>query len=402
MCLEKKTGEHFVILNLTDIQLTVSEIEFEAEIVRRAQKTINELIKDIKPDLITVTGDQCFGAKKALLFVGNLIDQYDIPWAPVFGNHDNQEDDITTAEQAYLYEHAFKNCLFKSGPNNLATVESGSVAYGNYLINIVEKDSTLRGFHVTESLVFMNSRDYLTYDQTQYGNEKPVNNHHYAMLSQKQIEWYKWAIQGVQNYGKTGQVKSGIFLHIPIYAYNLAFNAAFKTEVDMFDYEKYHDAIKFDDVLKSYSDKSIWNDGYENSVGECREGISSAPFDDHVLDAIKDFGNNLSTDFFSTDFVIAGHEHVNNFIIKYEGVSFIYGLKTGSGGYYDEDLSGGTVILVDDEGENVIYHKFTDIHIALFPWWIYLLIGLGCAFVVVAIIVLILTKCKKITLPKRK
>ena len=152
------------------------------------------------------------------------------------------------------------------------------------------------------------------------------------MLSQTQLEWYKWAIKGVQNYGANGKVSSAIFLHIPIYAYNLAFNAAFKTTVSMYDYKAYDEAVKNTDAMKAYTDKSIWNEGYENSFGGRRENIASAPYDDHAFDAIL----NATPDFISTDLVVAGHDHVNNFVIEYEGVTLAYSLKTGSGCYYNE------------------------------------------------------------------
>ncbi len=394
MCIEKSHGKDFTILNLTDVQLGDGEIDFNAEQVRRADKTIKELVEKVQPDLITVTGDQGYGTKKSLLYVGNLIDKYGIPWAPVFGNHDNQEDELLTDQQAYLYETAFNNCLFKSGPKNLATVESGSVAYGNYVINVVERDQTAAKFHVVKSLIFVNSRDNFDYKSDPlFDGQAPINGSNYAMLSDSQISWYKWAVQSVQRFGENGRVKSAMFMHIPIYAYNLAFNAAYKTDVDPFQYGKYDDAVKNKDVFESYSDKSIWKEGYEDSVGGRRESICSAPYDDHVLEAIK------ACD--STDLLVAGHDHVNNFIIEYEGVTMAYGLKTGSGCYYDKDMSGGSVILIRDNGSSVIYHQFTDIKVATFPWWIYFVIAVGCVLIVCAIVLPILVKKNVIKIRKK-
>ena len=401
MCIEKQPNKDFVVLNLTDVQLGDGEIDFNAEFVRRADKTIQELVEKVKPDLITVTGDQGYGTEKSILYVGNLIDRYGIPWAPVFGNHDNQEDLLTTDQQSYLYENAFENCLFKCGPDNLATVESGSIAYGNYVVNVVERDQSDRKFHVVRSLIFINSRDNMDYSEDEkYEEEKKVNDRGYAMLTEKQIDWYKWAVKSVQPYGADGKVKSTIFLHIPIYAYNLAFDAAFKTDVDIFDYDEYTAAVRNTDAFEAYADKSIWNEGYENSVGGRREEICSAPYDDHVFDAVKDFDDDPSTDFISTDLIVAGHDHINNFIIEYEGVTFAYGLKTGSGCYYNEDLSGGSVILVRDSGDSVIYHQFTNIKVATFPWWVYFLICFGCVAVVTAIVLIVLFKLKILPIKK--
>ncbi len=393
MCIEKEPNKDFIVLNLTDIQLGDGEIDFSAEFVRRADKTIDELVKKVKPDLITVTGDQGYGTKKSILYVGSLLDRYGIPWAPVFGNHDNDEGELKTGQQAYLYENSFKNCLFKSGPDNLSTVESSSVAWGNYIINVVERDQSERKFHVVKSLVFVNSGNNYDYSEDpEYEDMLPVNDRNYAMISPTQIEWYKWAIKNVQPYGSNGEVKSAMFMHIPIYAYNVAFYAAYKSDVDMFDIENYNNDVINNDLLRDYADKSIWNNGYENSTGGRRETIASAPYDDHVFDAILDFDDDDSTDYISTDLIVAGHDHINSFIIEYQGVTMAYGLKTGSGCYWNEDLSGGSVIMIRDNGNSIMYHQFTDIEVATYPWWIYLLIAVGCLLVVSAVVLFILFK----------
>jgi len=349
----------------------------------KINKTIEELVQKIKPDLITVTGDQGYGTKISVQFVGNLIDQYNIPWAPVFGNHDNDETELNTSQQAYLYENEFKNCLFKAGPNNLATLSSNSVAWGNYIINVVEKDESKNKFHVVKSLIFLNSG--CTYDyksDAKYNDQKRINPTNYSMLSPTQISWYKWAVKSVQEYGLKGKVKSAIFLHIPVYAYNTAFAASYNVDIDIFDYREYAKAVNNTDVFNSYADKSIWNEGYENSVGGYRETICSSPYDDHFLEAIKNVNDEEKSDYTSTDLIVAGHDHINDFIVQYQGVTFAYGLKTGgAGNYCNEDLSGGSVILVRDSGKSIIYHQFVNIESGVgrsnsklyCHWWIYLI-----------------------------
>lgn len=45
----------------------------------------------------------------------------------------------------------------------------------------------------------------------------------------------------------------------------------------------------------------------------------------------------------STKTLIFGHDHVNNAKIKYNGIDFCYGVKTGISSYNDTDLVGGTL-----------------------------------------------------------
>jgi hypothetical protein len=58
----------------------------------------------------------------------------------------------------------------------------------------------------------------------------------------------------------------------------------------------------------------------------------------------------------STDLIIAGHEHINNFCIDYEGVKLVYGLKTGIGSYHEKDMLGGTLLTFGRDGQVQVEH----------------------------------------------
>ncbi len=343
LCLEKDPEKDFTILNLTDIQLRLPELRQDADCVAIAEKTIKKLVKKVKPDLITVTGDQGFGDKTEILAVGRMIDRFGIPWAPVFGNADNRSDEgISTGKQTFLYENAFNNCLLKAGPTDLAALTNGAVRYGNYIVNIVERDDTERGFHVVRSLLFFNSGDEEPYDEKDYPGELRANPDEYSRLTERQISWYKWAVKEVRKYG-LGNVPSSIFLHIPIYAYNQAYAAA--------------------------KGENGWNKGYEDSFGEARETSGTPPYDDGVLQAIKEEN--------STDFIICGHDHRNDYIITHEGVTYCYGLKTGKGCYWDKDMSGGTVVTVKKDGTTSARHEFCPVRVIGIPRWVYPIVALA-------------------------
>ena len=349
VCMEKDPQKDFVILNLTDIQLRLPELKQDADCVAIAEKTIRKLVKKTRPDLITVTGDQGFGDRAEILLVGRMIDRFGIPWAPVFGNADNRSDEgLSTGKQTFLYENAFDNCLLKAGPSNLATLVGGAVRYGNYIVNIVERDTNERGFRVVRSLIFMNSGDEEPYDPKDYPRQERANGDEYSKLTKTQLDWYRWAVRGVQKYGKDGKVPSSVFQHIPIYAYNEAYKAAKAPD-------------------------GGWNPGYESSFGEMRETSGTPPYDDGVMKIIKEEG--------STDLIVCGHDHRNDYVITYKGVTFCYGLKTGKGCYWDEDMSGGTVVTIKNDGTNNVRHEFCPVRVLGIPRWIYPLVGFA-SFVV--------------------
>ena len=45
----------------------------------------------------------------------------------------------------------------------------------------------------------------------------------------------------------------------------------------------------------------------------------------------------------STTSIIYGHNHRNNYSVKYRDVTLSFGTKTGKTSYHDEDLIGGNV-----------------------------------------------------------
>ena len=89
-------------------------------------------------------------------------------------------------------------------------------------------------------------------------------------------------------------------------------------------------------TLKDSYGPDIWNVGYEDSFGVLHEPISAYPEDEGAFDMICKLG--------STKNIICGHNHVNNWVVKYKGVRFIFGTKTGSGSYWEPEINGGTVV----------------------------------------------------------
>ena len=88
--LAKSPSRDFVILNISDPQLSTMEIY--GEYGKIVEATIKKAVEETKPDLITLTGDNAW-CKPGYIRITQVIDSYGIPWAPVMGNHDGDNGD---------------------------------------------------------------------------------------------------------------------------------------------------------------------------------------------------------------------------------------------------------------------------------------------------------------------
>lgn len=312
----KKAGKDFVILNLTDPQL--ASREWATPVGELLKRTVKELICRSKPDLITVSGDMSYGGEfEAYGHFRDMMDGFGIPWAVVFGNHDNQagQDKVSTAVDIMAKSPLF---TFERGDEEMGI--------GNYMIS-VEQDGV-----PVETVFMMDTHDRFPV----YDKDENQSDEGWGKLLPNQLAWYK---ENAEAQKKRGNRDSTLITHIPIYAYRDAFCTAFSGVCD----DKEID-------LNDSANPKYWNEGYRDSYGIKREGIGSYPEDEGMFDVIKEVG--------TTKTIITGHDHINNYVIKYEGVTFVYALKTGMGCYWAEDMNGGTFITVGDDGVKEIRHEY--------------------------------------------
>ena len=181
--LTKEAGKDFVVLNLTDIHM--ADFDYYGSYNVRLFAHIRALVEENQPDMITITGD-LFSSDSCVLSVHQLtelMDALSIPWAPIFGNH----DDGGNCDKNYLADVMMqsKYCLLQKG--------DPAMGVGNYIINICEDNA------IVHSLLMMDS--------------------HGDGLHENQIAWYRWAALGVN-------APSSVLLHIPLAEYELAYEAA--------------------------------------------------------------------------------------------------------------------------------------------------------------------------------
>ena len=290
--LEKEAGEDFVIMNLTDLHN--GDYYYDSPFMWREFETIRVMVEKYQPDLITLSGDTVWtdSAIYSMNIITEFLDSLGIPWAPIFGNH----DDDGNCDLNYLADIMMsgENCLMKKG--------APALGVGNYVVNIKQDEK------IVHSLILMDSHDASVWDN--------------------QIDWYKWAANGVSEVNGS-PVESTVLFHIPLAQYVYAYEEAWDEE------------------------NQCWKEGYD-AFGMKKEKIcpeedeNEVPIDNGFFAAMKEVGTTKNT--------LCGHDHINDFSIVYEGIRLSYSMRLGISGSYHVDNMGATLITIDDEGSASVRH----------------------------------------------
>ena len=133
--LKKEKDKDFVILNITDTHF--ADYDFRAFTAFDVEAKIKALVASVKPDLITVSGDiVCTDSTVyAIKRITDLFESFGIPWAPMFGNHDNEGN----CDKNFLAD------IMMSAPNCIMKKGDPEIGVGNYVINIAKE--TLEFWH---------------------------------------------------------------------------------------------------------------------------------------------------------------------------------------------------------------------------------------------------------------
>ena len=271
----------FTILCLTDIHIrnhgtfaAALGVNFLLDGMSRLQ--LKGLIEDVCPDLIIVGGDTVLTAWNDICTEQfcEFMAEFDIPWAPVFGNHD-YEGRADKAKLAEIYENA-ENCLFRSGPQ-------GMNGMGNYALSLT------RGGAPVYTLFLLDDGQFrITDGEITDGG-----------VGEAQIAWYEWTVRGV-NALAGGTVPSMAFLHVPVPEYK--------------------------EITGGYT------------LGQRGEDSCTSAENDGFFDAFRENGGTH---------IFAGHDHNNNFVAQYEGVTLGYMTKSSYNCYFTFDALGATVLTLD-------------------------------------------------------
>lgn len=297
---EIPVGKTPVVLQLSDPQvldadqsargrLSAGELAYwrADKLEERCFGFIRETVENTRPDLILIAGDITYGEfdrngeplKKFIAF----MESFQIPWAPVLGNHET-ESEMGADWQCAQFENA-KYCLFK---------QRKLTGNGNYSVGIKQGDKLLRAFYMVDSNGGRPSETSIANGHS----DAPVG------FGEDQIAWYTESIRALHDCSK--ETKVGFVFHIPL--------AVFKKAYAKYGYDGTRESCPIE----------IANDN--GDFGYILHPFGVWDEDETVWKGLKALG---------VDCVCVGHDHEVCASVVYEGVRLQFGLKSST---YDSNI----------------------------------------------------------------
>ncbi|MCQ2752706.1 MAG: metallophosphoesterase [Bacilli bacterium] len=333
----ENTSEPFNILQLSDLHISSltdneKEYKFIKETVDQARKKFNNQI-----DLIVITGDLfTFASKQVARDTFAFFDSLKIPWAPTWGNHDEQNYYSVDWLTGYLNDLNKKRktdgssyCVFRD------LQDDDMYGNANYVINLERMGSVAAQLFIFDSNRY-NYGEYFGYDY----------------IHSDQVDWYE-RIAMQENISRGYYLPSLAFFHIPFPEFEEAYQFAKKGEQPQ-DCEFITDASG---VVRDKHDSPT-------STGDPK-------LNTHLFNKMRHY---------NTQGVFVGHNHTSNYCVEISteadfadsqdadnSIQLCFGYKGTDSVYYDPDMLGGQVIsitLEDGDKENLniditsILHQF--------------------------------------------
>lgn len=261
--LKKSDNTPFRVIGFTDTHFDDYDDKRECAI-----EAMKRSIEREKPDLIVFIGDNVTGGdnRQRLDDFCELLDSFGIYWCPVLGNHEGDNPKSVTRENMIKRLAAAKYSLIDGLDYPVHLCDAEGNAFKTLYFMDTGTDMTEEEKH--ENGIFHEGTVY------QYIPKNRVENYKKTMMAQKE------------------RIPSVVFGHIPLYEFDEAYDLATKKDTD-------------------YSAENGWLYGYR------REGICSSEINSGMFDAMLECGGEA---FFT------GHDHINDFIVRYKGITLGYNL----------------------------------------------------------------------------
>ena len=291
--------------------LMFSDIHFYSPADLQAGKSlqyINETIDRENPDLVLFAGDNWWDLASEAEFreyitilVGH-IEEKQIPWAHVFGNHDDENEpngwtkSIHQSVQQKICEE-FEYCVSKAGEEYL----SGT---GNYVLPVLSHDGT----KIVYNIWALDSGAYAHYlssgnltDSFTDNVGATHNNTFYSKyegIQRNQVDWYVETSQLLEEYNGE-KIPAMMYFHIPLQETYTAWKSAHLYGINGTNRTE-----------KQYNSMQII--GTKNPD----EGICAPTHNAGLFDAAVERGD--------VKLMAYGHDHVHDFSVVYQGINLCY------------------------------------------------------------------------------
>ena len=270
-----------------------------------AKANIDLLVEREDPDFVFFDGDNTWGltseeaVRSCVTDMTEILEERHIPWAHVYGNHDAENSNLKKEIQQQIYE-SFDWCVSMAGEESLPGV-------GNYVLPVLSsKDDT-----VLFNIWALDSGQYVS------GEERaellPIgtifqgfSGSVYDYIRPSQIRWYQETSEKIEAY--CGRTVPGLMaFHIPLQETYAAW---------------------------------VNRDALEHT-GEKREAVCASEINSGLFAALLERGDVKA--------VVNGHDHVNDYMVKYGGIRLCYCSTVSETGYCDMDMLGARVFVIREE-----------------------------------------------------
>lgn len=313
--------------------LQVADIQDDAFLSYFCKRSIVYAVKQAKPDLIVLTGDNIAGyscrtkvlSRKAVKDVMDLFERIGVPVAMVFGNHDDDNTPYTKLEQIEQYESY--SCFIGSAGvvAELTVGENSTINAGTYNIPVYESaDSDKVAYNIW------------CFDSGNYNPDPTYGGYGYVLP--KQVDWYVETSNALKAANGGEPVPSIAFQHIiPPHIYR-----ALK-EVEPGTPGSIEHGGKGYTLPDGTNPEKNW-------LGEspCPPSTACTPAYAQV-DAMLDQGDVKA--------IFVGHDHVNCYTVPYEGIDFVS--SPGCTFHSYNDLHRGFRVITVDKNSTDTYETYT-------------------------------------------
>ena len=318
----------FRILQITDLHLISNGLNKRD---KQSLRWLDEAIDTANPDLVVMSGDITGNSTKArnsgILAVANYMEEHQIYWTYVFGNHDGEHgkdennkeswlgkngartevssvcknanydkskgelfyaDNTRGNKQIYDLLTGYEYCLIRQ--DNLEQEHSKEMGIGNYTIDLVDNNGK-----IVYGLIHIDSHAKMYFDPIDNTKgSKGYKDVGYLGLTDMQLEWYE---NTVKNYAQEG-IKTALFMHVPHYGFReLVEQQNGETDYGIPNFKE------LDNVQNVVKDLQFKDTDFMK-----KEGIYGPRWDEGLEQIIDKYK--------STNLIAVGHDHNNCFFLK--------------------------------------------------------------------------------------